>query len=88
MSPGRALPSSCPCGCIRKRAGKGVGRVLVETVLQWARTEGHTVVRLWVTETNDPARRLYERCGFTLTGERKPLPSYPEYAEIAMLRPA
>lgn len=68
--------------------GQGVGRVLVEAVLQWARTEGHNSVHLWVTETNDPARRLYERCGFALTGERKPLPSYPEYAEIAMARPA
>jgi len=68
--------------------GQGVGRVLVETVLQWARTEGHSIVHLWVTETNDPARRLYERCGFALTGERKPLPSHPEYAEIAMACPA
>lgn len=66
--------------------GQGVGRVLVETVLQWARTEGHDLVHLWVTETNDPARRLYERCGFALTGERQPLPSYPEYAEVAMAR--
>jgi ribosomal protein S18 acetylase RimI-like enzyme len=49
---------------------------------------GHSIVQLWVTETNDPARRLYERCGFALTGERKPLPSHPEYAEIAMARPA
>lgn len=68
--------------------GQGVGRTLVETVLQWAHNEGHNVVHLWVTETNDQARRLYERCGFALTGELKPLPSHPEYAEIAMARPA
>jgi GNAT superfamily N-acetyltransferase len=66
--------------------GQGVGRALVETILQWARTEGHELVHLWVTETNDPARCLYERCGFALTGERKPLPSHLEYAEIAMAR--
>jgi GNAT superfamily N-acetyltransferase len=66
--------------------GQGVGRVLTETILQWARAEGHDLVHLWVTETNDPARRLYERCGFALTGERQPLPSHPEYAEIAMAR--
>jgi GNAT superfamily N-acetyltransferase len=68
--------------------GQGVGRALVETILQWAHNEGHNFVHLWVTETNDPARCLYERCGFALTGERKPLPSHPEYAEVAMVRPA
>lgn len=67
--------------------GLGVGRVLVETVLQWARAVGHHRVHLWVTETNDPARALYERCGFAATGERQPLPSHPQYAEIAMARP-
>ena len=68
--------------------GQGVGRALVETILQWAHHEGHNFVHLWVTETNDPARCLYERCGFALTGERKPLPSHLEYAEVAMVRPA
>jgi len=67
--------------------GQGTGRALVETVLQWARAEGHHHVHLWVTETNDPARRLYAHCGFAATGERKPLPSHPHYAEIAMARP-
>lgn len=64
--------------------GRGVGRALVETVVRWARAEGHQRVHLWVTETNRTARRLYERCGFTPTGERQPLPSHPEWAEIAM----
>ena len=44
-------------------------------------------MHLWVTETNDPARALYERCGFAATGERQPLPSHPQHAEIAMARP-
>jgi GNAT superfamily N-acetyltransferase len=66
--------------------GRGVGGALVETVLQWARAEGHDLVHLWVTEANNPARCLYERCGFALTGERQPLPSCPQYAEIAMAR--
>jgi hypothetical protein len=26
------------------------------------RAGGHDLVHLWVTETNDPARRLYEHC--------------------------
>jgi ribosomal protein S18 acetylase RimI-like enzyme len=44
-------------------------------------------VHLWVTETNKPARRLYERCGFKPTGERQPLPSNPALGELAMARP-
>ena len=43
-------------------------------------------MRLWVTETNAHARALYERCGFTLTGERQPLPSDPSIGEVAMCR--
>jgi RimJ/RimL family protein N-acetyltransferase len=44
-------------------------------------------VHLWVTETNAPARALYERCGFALTGERQPVPSHPGLDEVAMTRP-
>jgi ribosomal protein S18 acetylase RimI-like enzyme len=43
-------------------------------------------VHLWVTETNPHARALYERLGFTPTGERQPLPSDPSIGEIAMSR--
>jgi ribosomal protein S18 acetylase RimI-like enzyme len=39
-----------------------------------------------VTESNASARRLYERCGFSATGERQPLPSDPSLAEIRMRR--
>ena len=44
-------------------------------------------MRLWVTETNAPARALYERCGFALTGERQPVPYNPGFDEVAMARP-
>jgi hypothetical protein len=43
-------------------------------------------VHLWVTETNSRARLLYERCGFTATTERQPLPSNPALGEIGMQR--
>jgi ribosomal protein S18 acetylase RimI-like enzyme len=68
--------------------GLGVGSTLVEAVVRWARAHGHDRVHLWVAEGNDMARRLYQRCGFTPTGERQPLPSNPEIPEIAMARDA
>jgi hypothetical protein len=36
---------------------------------------------------NFHARRLYERCGFTPTGERQPLPSNASLREVGMIRP-
>src|SRR5208282_902441 len=53
---------------VRPRArGSGVGEALIATVLDWARARNATTVHLWVTETNKPARLLYERCGFSPT---------------------
>ena len=69
---------------VRPRArGRGVGEALIAAVLDWARARNATSVHLWVTETNKPARLLYERCGFSLTGERQPLPSNPASAKSA-----
>jgi GNAT superfamily N-acetyltransferase len=73
---------------VRPRArGRGVGEALVATVIDWAGNRNAECVRLWVTETNAPARALYERCGFALTGERQPVPSNPALDEVAMTRP-
>jgi len=72
---------------VRPRArGHGVGEALVAAVIDWARKRDATAVRLWVTETNPHARALYERLGFTLTGERQPVPSDPGLSEVAMSR--
>jgi GNAT superfamily N-acetyltransferase len=67
--------------------GRGVGEALIDAVAGWARDKNATSVHLWVTETNKHARRLYERCGFTATDERQPLPSNPDLAEFGMTRP-
>jgi GNAT superfamily N-acetyltransferase len=67
--------------------GRGVGEALVASVIEWARARDAASVHLWVTEANRPARLLYERCGFTLTGEHQPLPSYPDLSEIGMTFP-
>ena len=67
--------------------GRGVGEAIIDAVVGWAIQKNATAVHLWVTETNKPARLLYERCGFTVTTERQPLPSNPALGEIGMLRP-
>jgi GNAT superfamily N-acetyltransferase len=66
--------------------GLGVGQALVESAADWAKARAHETLYLWVTESNSTARTLYERCGFTPTGERQPLPSDPSLDEIRMRR--
>jgi ribosomal protein S18 acetylase RimI-like enzyme len=66
--------------------GLGVGEALVEAAATWATAHGFGALYLWVTESNGPARRLYERCEFTPTGERQPLPSDPTLPEMRMSR--
>jgi GNAT superfamily N-acetyltransferase len=67
--------------------GRRVGESLIEAAADWAKARGYKTLYLWVTESNAPARRLYERQGFTPTGERQPLPSDPALSEIQMSRP-
>jgi GNAT superfamily N-acetyltransferase len=66
--------------------GRGVGEALIVAVIDWAAARYATSVHLWVTETNSHARLLYERSGFSPTGERQPLPSKPAIGEIGMTR--
>ncbi len=61
--------------------GRGVGELLVRAIMAWAHGAGVSSISLWVTSSNDAARRLYERCGFRLTGETQPLPSDPSLGE-------
>src|SRR5437763_720300 len=55
--------------------GLGVGEALVAAVVDWARARKATSVHLWLMDTNEYARTLYQRCGFSPTGESQPLPS-------------
>lgn len=50
--------------------GRGAGRALLDTAVADLRRLGVREVRLWVLEENAPARRFYERYGFTADGER------------------
>ena len=48
----------------------GVATALIDELVRWARDAGASSVALWVAEGNDRAQRLYEKCGFTATGQR------------------
>ena len=67
--------------------GRAVGEALIGATADWAKARDRAWLLLWVTETNGPVRRLYDRCGFALTGERQPLPSDPTLPEVQMRRP-
>ena len=56
--------------------GRGVGRALVEAVLDWCRAAGIPRLTLWSDTRFDRAHRLYEGMGFKKTGERE-LPDDP-----------
>jgi len=67
--------------------GQGLGVRLVTTLIDWARSAGAESTELWVTESNEPAVRLYESLGFTDSGKRQPMPSNPTAVERLLIRP-
>ena len=66
---------------------QGIGRLLVNEVLNWARQRGACTLRLMVTSNNEPAIRFYQRLGFTLTGRTEPYPNDTALIEYEMSRP-
>jgi ribosomal protein S18 acetylase RimI-like enzyme len=65
---------------------RGVGRLLVEEILRWARARGARVIRLMVTSNNDTAEEFYRRLGFEPTGRSEPYPNDPALVENEMSR--
>lgn len=49
--------------------GAGVGSVLVEECVRFARSAGYREMELWTVSLLAPARRIYQRAGFTLVAE-------------------
>jgi len=60
----------------------GLGRLLIESLLDDYRNRGASVLSLEVRVSNEPARTLYRKLGFTETGRR---PKYYENGEDAIL---
>lgn len=62
---------------------QGVGKEILDAVRVWAREQDVGVLALWVTEGNDTAIALYEREGFTFTGEQQ---FHPIWKNLRILR--
>lgn len=62
----------------------GIGRLLVDEVLNWARARSVRTMLLMVVENNDSAIRFYERLGFKKTGRTEPYPNNPSVFEYEM----
>src|SRR5579872_3204529 len=62
----------------------GVGRSLVNAVIEWAASIGAEKVDLWVARGNAAAERLYMAMGFAETGDYQALPSDPCRDEVRM----
>jgi len=62
----------------------GVGRILVEQVICWARSRGVHHLRLSVTGRNETAIQFYLRLEFAFTGKTIPYPNDPTEIEREM----
>jgi ribosomal protein S18 acetylase RimI-like enzyme len=66
---------------------QGIGRLLVNEVLKWARWRKARSLLLMVTSINEPAMLFYERLGFTRTGRTEPYPNDSAVIEYEMSMP-
>lgn len=66
-----------------KMAGRGIGSAAVQYCIKYAQSAGYKAVRIDVVPSNLPARRLYEKLGFTCAGEKdldRHIPDIPTFA--------
>jgi GNAT superfamily N-acetyltransferase len=70
-----------------ERRRRGVGQALIAAAEEWARSDKATALSVWHVEDNEPARALYEHCGFAATDVRVPLPRDPKRTEERWLKP-
>lgn len=64
----------------------GIGRKLVEAIVDWARLQGAGTLQLTVTSNNDPAIQFYKSLGFSPTGKIAPYRNDPALNDIEMIR--
>ena len=64
--------------------GLGIGRRLLDAVIDWARRQGASTVELGVTVGNGPAAGLYAAAGFRVVGDPEPLRAGSELMTLTM----
>ena len=64
----------------------GIGRQLVNAIIDWARRHRARTLQLIVTSNNDIAIKFYQRLGFTLTGKTAPYRNDPALNDLEMTR--
>ena len=64
----------------------GIGRMLVNAIIEWARLRGADTLQLTVTSNNDPAIEFYKSLGFSPTGKVAPYRNDPALNDIEMIR--
>ena len=64
----------------------GIGRELVNAIIDWGRAQGARALQLIVTSNNDAAIEFYERLGFTMTGKIGPYRNDPALDDLEMIR--
>lgn len=64
----------------------GVGRLLIDSVVDWAKERGVRDLKLMVTSVNQGAIAFYERNGFRMSGKTGPFPNDPAIMEYEMRR--
>ncbi len=67
--------------------GTGAGAAMIEALAQWTAEAGDAALELWVVHGNEPALKLYRRCGFEIVEDPEVHPEDPCIDEIRMRRP-
>jgi GNAT superfamily N-acetyltransferase len=65
----------------------GVGRLLIDSVAEWASGWGARRIVLWVFGANEGAHHFYERIGFRVVSEGPDAESGKSFGAFAMERP-
>lgn len=68
------------------RRGQGVGTMLIEAGIRWARERGANRIGVWVADRNAPAIRLFVRSGFMDDGVAVPMKGDPELTQCRLTR--
>jgi L-amino acid N-acyltransferase YncA len=65
--------------------GRGVGRALGESVIEWCRAQGYRGIQFnAVVETNEPAVHLWRSLGFALIGTVPEAFDHPEHGLVGL----